>query len=138
MAKLHESTVKSVVWMLKRSRNKLQAELDRLSAEARVKLRDQAHTAISNHQADCASNAPSITLSHLIPSLRKRIAKFNETIFRVKETHEFGTCITCEEEIPLVRLNQVPLCRQCTACKGEQEVKDRGRNVGRAKHLVFL
>ena len=37
------------------------------------------------------------------------------------ETEEYGTCIDCEEEIPLQRLMSLPYVKRCIGCKEKWE-----------------
>lgn len=138
MAHLTKESVEAVIIGLKKYRRGLEAQTNNLSARERLKIKERNHETLRSDIVDCASSTPSITLSFTLPSLRKRLQKINEVILRVKETSEYGTCVECQEEISIFRLEKNPLTRKCVCCKNEEEKRDKNRGIGRDKSLVYL
>lgn len=60
-----------------------------------------------------------------INSVRKKIISFNETIARVIQTGEYGTCQHCGEEISRKRLLEEPCAIDCTECGEKMEEKQK-------------
>src|SRR3981189_2560809 len=51
---------------------------------------------------------------------RAMLALIDEALRRIKD-NKFGTCVQCEEELQLKRLEAVPWARHCVTCQEKHE-----------------
>jgi DnaK suppressor protein len=51
---------------------------------------------------------------------RSMLALIDEALRRIKD-NKFGTCVQCEEELHLKRLEAVPWARHCVTCQEKHE-----------------
>ncbi|MEX1362654.1 MAG: TraR/DksA family transcriptional regulator [Nannocystaceae bacterium] len=83
--------------------------------------------------------APLTEMSQVIASSRNRsraqqLQSIAEALTRLQEDPEdFGLCESCDEPIPLRRLELMPWARLCAACQQEQET---AQAPGTRKHLT--
>lgn len=83
--------------------------------------------------------APLAEMAQVIASNRNRahahqLAQIAEALVRLEEEPEdFGLCESCDEPIPMRRLELMPWARLCAACQQEQETVD---GPGTRKHLT--
>jgi DnaK suppressor protein len=128
MAKLNDLVKKGVLKKLRKIHAEKKAELKNISAKTRLRLTQETHKTLEIEQA---SSFADIDLSRNIPTLEKQILKLEETIKRVEETSEYGTCKDCGDEIPPKRLKEIPWVDRCTECKSAIEKKEKQKNAYR-------
>lgn len=90
------------------------------------------------HKPD-EDSAPLTEMNQVIASNRNRehaarLAKIDEALARLQaEPDAFGICESCDEPIPLRRLELMPWVRLCAACQAEAEDDDA---PGGRKHIT--
>ena len=83
--------------------------------------------------------APLAEMAQVIASNRNRtrarqLAQIDEALTRLgEEPEEFGLCESCDDPIPMRRLELMPWARLCAACQQEQE---SDAAPGSRKHLT--
>ena len=83
--------------------------------------------------------APLTEMMQVIASNRNKarageLARIEAALARIEAAPEdFGLCGTCEEEIPLRRLEVVPYVEHCADCQAK---RDRPAGAGRRRHLT--
>ena len=76
-------------------------------------------------EADQAVNELNLNLSLRLHERHAHLLhKIDQALGRI-ETHTFGQCEQCEEELSVPRLKARPVATLCIACKEEQERRER-------------
>jgi DnaK suppressor protein len=94
--------------------------------EARAKTKRHGQEADADGAQDIADMASSASTKEFLLSLssseRDMLRLVDEALDRLRQKR-YGTCVACEEEMNLKRLEAVPWARHCLRC---QELREQG------------
>src|SRR3979411_1947083 len=89
-----------------------------------ARTEEEGRTADDDPTVDLADKAAnSYTKEFLVGqtnAARSMLALIDEALRRIKD-NKFGTCVQCEEELQLKRLEAVPWARHCVTCHAKHD-----------------
>lgn len=130
---LNPAVMESLKNRLLQEKNRVLIELRRAMEFSRsfsVDDKDN-HAPVSTHQADCFTNGSADYTDRSVGRLQRQLAKIKSALKRVGEG-SYGTCMECENPIPLDRLEVIPWTTLCVNCKEREEGSSNGGENGGA------
>lgn len=84
---------------------------------------------IGGHSADAQEQAQELENAEVADALgneaRVELSKIARTLEQIKND-TYGTCVSCEEEIPSERLKAYPFADRCIRCATAEEIRTAG------------